>query len=348
MELKAKSWILVKAAYIRVKYAKIRILSFSRLLTSFYYVFASSYHREQRAVVAGLRSHLKDVKDDASFFLLRRNIHRIEKGLVLPNRRPIFALEYIGETIDYYGRCLNGCQQGVLPGEIDWATDVLHRYFDAVQGHPLVDTARETFRKLNRPEGTSSPYKRGMVSSPVTPEDFEKLVRQRKSVRTFLPKPVPRELVDKALAIAALSPSSCNRQPMRYRLFDEEPLLRTMAEMPLGTAGFADNIPMICALTGDLSAYSYERDRHSIYVDGCLSAMQFMLALETVGLSSCPLNWAEIDSLDRAFEKAAGLPPYERGIMFIAIGYADPEGYVAFSERKSLDELRCYNTTGDK
>lgn len=348
MELKVKSWIWAKASYVLVKYAIIRILSFSRLLTSFYYVFASSYHREQRAVVAGLRSHLKDVKSDTSFFLLRRNIHRIEKGLVLPNRRPVFALEYIGETIGYYERCLNACDEGSLPTEIDWATDVLHRYFAAVQGHQLVDAARETFRRLNRTEGTSSPYKRGKVSSPVTLEDFEKLVRQRKSVRSFLPKPVPRELVDNALAIAALSPSSCNRQPMRYHLFDEEPLLRTMAEMPLGTAGFADNIPMICALTGDLSAYSYERDRHSIYVDGCLSAMQFMLALETVGLSSCPLNWAEIDSRDRAFEKAAGLPPYERAIMFIAIGYADPDGYVAFSERKNLDVLRCYNSIGDQ
>ncbi len=348
MELKVKGWIFAKASYVWIKYAILRILSFSGLLSSLYYVFISSYRREQRAVVAGLLSHLKDVKGDASFFLLRRNVHRIEKGLVLPNRRPVFALEYIGETIDYYERCLNACDERTLPREIDWATDVLHRYFEAVQSHPLVDTARESFKRLNRREGTSSHYKRGKISSPVTLEDFEKLVRQRKSVRTFLSKTVPRELVDQALAIAALSPSSCNRQPMRYRLYDEEPLLRTMAEMPLGTAGFADNIPMICALTGDLSAYSYERDRHSIYVDGCLSAMLFMLALETVGLASCPLNWAEIDSRDRAFEKAAGLPPYERGIMFIAIGYADPDGYVAFSERKNLDALRCYNSSGDK
>ncbi len=94
---------------------------------------------------------------------------------------------------------------------------------------------------------------------------------------------------------------------------------------------------MICAVTGDLSAYFYERDRHSIYVDGCLSAMLFMLALETVGLASCPLNWPEVNSLDRKLEKRLGLPPHERAIMFMAIGYADPQGRVAYSEKKSLD-----------
>lgn len=162
-------------------------------------------------------------------------------------------------------------------------------------------------------------------------------------MRTFLQKPVPRKLVDKALAIATHAPSSCNHQPVQYHIYDDGPLLIEMRRLPLGTAGFAENIPMICALTGDQSAYFYERDRHSIYIDGSLSAMLFMLALETVGLASCPLNWAEINSLDRRFEKLTGLPPHQRVIMFLAIGFPDPEGQVAYSERKALESLRIYN-----
>jgi nitroreductase len=131
-----------------------------------------------------------------------------------------------------------------------------------------------------------------------------------------------------------------------YRIFDEPELLKDLSTYPLGTAGFAENIPMICAITGDLSAYFYERDRHSIYVDGCLSAMLFMLALESVGLASCPLNWQEINRLDRKLEKRIQLPPYERAIMFMAIGYADPEGLVAKSEKKDLNRLRVYNHIG--
>jgi hypothetical protein len=49
---------------------------------------------------------------------------------------------------------------------------------------------------------------------------------------------------------------------------------------------------------------------------------------------------------DRLLEKLAGLPPWERGILFTAIGYPDPEGKVAFSAKKDLDLLRSYNRVG--
>ena len=344
LKFSARGWRLAKAAYGKIKYILIWTISHSRILTTVYFALAPYYRREQRALVSGLLKHMRDEKQDASFFLLRRNIHRIEKGLVMPNRRPLFAVEYIGETVEYYTKCLKMNTQKTMQGELEWATDVLNKYFAAVASHPYVKAARSSFLNVapDRKE-EALPYERGTVQSPVTYENLMSLVHQRKSVRTFLKKPVPRKLVDKALAVATRAPSSCNRQPIRYRLYDEGPLLSEMRLLPLGTAGFADNIPMICALTGDHSAYFYERDRHSIYIDGSLSAMLFMLALETVGLASCPLNWAEIDSRDRRLEKLVGLPPHERAIMFIAIGFPDPKGKVAFSERKALDALRSYN-----
>ena len=345
MKLGAKGWIGVKTAYIISKGALLRLISLCGFFSATYYAyFSSAYSRERRAVVSGLRAHLAHLKKDSSLFLLRRNIHRIEKGLVMPKRRPAFALEYIGETVDYYSRCLKASPAQSHRNELTWSASILHQYFAWVGDHPLANEAREAFLATQPADGDSSgPYARGREATPVTQEELLKLARQRKSVRTFLQKPVPHELVDKAMEIAALSPSSCNRQPMKYWLFDEAPLLRELASLPLGTAGYADNIPMICVLTGDLSAYFYERDRHSIYVDGCLSAMLFMLALETVGLASCPLNWAEINSLDSKLAKTIGLPLHERCIMCIAIGYADPEGMLAYSEKKDLDVLRSYN-----
>jgi nitroreductase len=337
-----------KAAYILFKRNLLLLLSIWGGFSSIYYgVFSPSYRREQRAVLSGLLTHMSTLKAEASFFLLRRNVHRIEKGLVTPNRRPLFAVEYIGETVEYYGKCLRRCAPEDLPPEMDWATSVLDLYFSSVASHPVADAARAEFLALRSKSGCDAePYPRGNPVASVGPAALRSLALQRKSIRNFLDKPVPRELVDQALEIAALSPTSCNRQPIHYRIVDQQPLLKEMAACPLGAVSFKDNIPMICALTGDLSAYFYERDRHSIYVDGSLSAMLFMLALETVGLSSCPLNWAEIDRLDRRFETLAGVPSHQRVIMFIAIGYANPEGLVAYSAKKSLDLLRSYNRTG--
>ncbi len=346
MKLSGKSWIVAKSAYILFKKAILHFISLSWIFTAIYYAFFSrTYIREQRAVVAGLIRHIDDLKKSPSFFLLRKNIHRIEKGLVMPYQRSTFAREYIGETVGFYKKSIEQCSVEQLPLEVIWSRDVLLHYFDLVNGDPLISKAKEAFFALEKKGHVpqSIPYLRGEQNTPVSHADLQLLARQRKSTRTFLKKPVPRDLVDKALEVAVRSPSSCNRQSTHYRIYDEPALCREMSYLPLGAISFADNIPMICAVTGDLSAYFYERDRHSIYVDGCLSAMLFMLALETVGLASCPLNWAEIDGIDRKFESKIGIPKHERAIMFIAIGYPDPKGCVTYSERKELDLLRSYN-----
>jgi nitroreductase len=43
--------------------------------------------------------------------------------------------------------------------------------------------------------------------------DLEQVIRERHSTRLFLPKPVPRALVEEALALAVLAPSNSNIQP---------------------------------------------------------------------------------------------------------------------------------------
>ena len=44
--------------------------------------------------------------------------------------------------------------------------------------------------------------------------DLEDVIRQRRSIRMFLPdKPVPRRLIDEALELASLAPSNSNIQP---------------------------------------------------------------------------------------------------------------------------------------
>ena len=45
--------------------------------------------------------------------------------------------------------------------------------------------------------------------------DLDDAIRQRHSSRNFLPTPVPRELVNEALALAQLAPSNSNIQPWR-------------------------------------------------------------------------------------------------------------------------------------
>ncbi len=190
----------------------------------------------------------------------------------------------------------------------------------------------------------SIPYCRSLSKrSNILYEDFYTLTRYRRSIRWFLDKKVSHDLVDKAILAAIQSPSACNRQPFEYRIIDEPGLLKKVVNLPGGAKGYEKGIPMMVVSIGNLDAYFDERDRHLIYVDTSLANMTFMLALETLGLSSCSINWHDIESLEKKMQDVLKLESHQRVIMCIAVGYPDLDGKVACSEKKSLNVIRKYN-----
>ena len=186
----------------------------------------------------------------------------------------------------------------------------------------------------------SKPYPRSNSPAPAVPfQDLHSLFLRRRSVRWYLQQPAPAELICKAIDAAAQAPSACNRQPFRFILSTEPESASRIAECAGGTAGFAQQLPAIIVVVGDLSAYPLERDRHLIYVDASLASMQLMLAAETLGLSTCPINWPDIESAEKRIRELLGLPAHERVIMLIAIGYGDPDSGVPYSQKKQRDLL---------
>ena len=55
---------------------------------------------------------------------------------------------------------------------------------------------------------------------------FDEVVNGRRSIRGYLDKPVPRELIEEVLALAMRSPSSMNTQPYNFHVITGEPLDR--------------------------------------------------------------------------------------------------------------------------
>ncbi len=58
-----------------------------------------------------------------------------------------------------------------------------------------------------------------------TPDQtFEEVVRGRKSIRGYLDKPIPRELIEEVVSLAMRSPTSMNTQPWHFHIITGEPL----------------------------------------------------------------------------------------------------------------------------
>jgi len=322
------------------------LFSKSSVLASLYYfIFSRKFYREHKAVLDGRLAYRKNsfTRLGKTSVLLRRNIHRLEKGLIMKPRRGSFAEDYIMETVIAYQRAI---ETGSLQeDENKWFSDVLNEYFTIVNDTSLISKARNIYgsceTKLN--EATDEkfiPYPFDTLpASDVSYEELHKLFVKRRSVRWYKDKQVPLELIEKAVNIATLAPSACNRQPYVFHVSSNKEKAVQMAKCAGGTPGWAQNIPCTIAIVGDLSAYPFERDRHLIYIDGSLAAMQLILALETLGLSSCSINWPDIESAEQKMQKLLKLEYYERPIMLLSIGYAKDKGGIPYSQKKSAEIL---------
>jgi len=315
---------------------------------------AGVFDGERKATFAGMSHHQQEVLQGSGHAVrtkLRRSVHRLEKGLIMRPRRPVFALDYIHDAVSMFQLVYadrHHDDDAVLLEK--WAFDVLSDYFDAVEAHPTIDSARRRFtdvvRRRDADDGDlhAAPYQRDLSTPPsVSIDALLQLAHRRRSVRWFLQKPVPHDVVDQCLEVALQSPSACNRQPFEVRIYDEEPLLRKLAAIPMGTTGLHQNFPMLVLWVGQLRSFSHHRDRHVPYIDASLAAMAFQFALETQGLSSVCINWPDIPKRERMLRDAIHLDDDERVVMFMAVGYPDPTGEVPFSQKKPLDAIRTYN-----
>lgn len=317
------------------------LLSRYAVLASLYYLlFSRQFDREHKAVLQGRLEYKRSLKQiGRSSALIRRNIHRLEKGLIMQPRRAVFASDYISETVAVYAKAVE--QASLCEAEFKWATDVLTQYFAVVEDNAVIAKARALFdsTQTSAVVATSIPYAHHtLASAGVSFADLSALFLRRRSVRWYQQKAVDPALIRQAVNIATLAPSACNRQPYRFDLLSNASDAAEIARCAMGTTGFADNIPCLIVVVGDLSCYPAERDRHVIYIDASLAAMQLMLALETLGLSTCPINWPDIEEREARLQKKLGLAYHERPVMLMAVGYADPDGGVAFSQKKT-DEL---------
>lgn len=329
----------------------VRFTGSSRTGSSVYHLlFSRAYADEQFAVLRGRRKFVSQrvpvVRLKESSALLRRNIHRLEKGLIMKPRRSVFARDYIQETVEEFLTIL-GDEKADPTVELLWAENVLNEYFSVIEceDEPLIYCHRlfEKRPKILFNDKHRKPYFPDPSFQPnVSYEDLYQLALKRRSVRWYKNMPVPREIVDRAVAIAAQAPSACNRQAFRFLVFDEAADATRIGAIPIGTSGFHQNFQGLIAVIGDLSAYSNPRDRHVIYIDSSLAVMALMFSFETDSVSSCSINWPDLPKLEKRLRNEVMLEDYERVIMMISFGYAELDGLIPFSQKKTIDELRQF------
>lgn len=310
----------------------------------YYLLFSREFDREHKAFLEGKKSFMKGFQEHLmSLPELRRNIHRLEKGLIMAPRKDVFAENYIIETVKLFLKVKP--IDSFNKQEIKWANDVLEEYFSIVEDTSIIKKAKDLFnhnvQKDIIAEERFIPYSFSeRKKSNISLSDLNTLLYSRRSVRWYLDKEVPIEKIDKAINSSSYAPSACNRQPYFFYVSKNKSKAVEIAKCAGGTNGWAENIPCTIAVVGDLSAYEFEKDRHVIYIDSSLATMQLLLALEVQGLSSCCINWADKSKAEKKIGTILNLKPYERVIMLISVGYGFNDGKIPYSQKKNFETLK--------
>ena len=300
------------------------------------------HHREIDSITRGIINF--KLKNESQRSQLRRNIHRLEKALIMKPLKKVFAEGYIQETVDLYNICKNNNQ--ISEDELKWFHSVLTEYFCKVDKTEVVSLA---FNNYQRPcdafaSDKSIPYEeRERAKSKVDFNDLESLFKRRRSVRFYQAKKPNMADIVSCINISNQAPSACNRQPFRLVYTDNPQITKQIAGTAGGTAGYADQIPGIFVVVGDLDYFNNPFDRHVTYIDSSLFVMQLLLALETKELSTCVINWPDYAEQDRRIRDIVKLKDTERVMMLISVGYADESSKIPFSHKKSaVDLLEVY------
>jgi nitroreductase len=179
---------------------------------------------------------------------------------------------------------------------------------------------------------------------------FEEILHQRRSVRSFLPRPVPRENVVAICEAARLAPSACNSQTWRFVAVDDPALIgricreamrpvvpnRWLAQAPLLIAGCSRLDIIANRLGAGVSGIEY-------YLIDLGIAMEHMVLRATeLGLGTCWIGWFHAGRV----REILGIPRRIRVSALLAVGYpaASPP---AARRRKPLKEILFRNRWGE-
>jgi nitroreductase len=197
--------------------------------------------------------------------------------------------------------------------------------------------------------------------------DFFDMIKTRRTIRDFSDKPVPREVIENAIAAAGRAPNGANKQPWHFAVLSKAEFkakLRGAAEEEErefygGRAGeewlkdlevfetdankpFLETAPWIIAVfrenygvdpeTGDRVANYYVHESAGIACGFLIAALHYA-GLATLTHTPSPMNF---------LTELCGRPKNEKPIMLVVAGYPADEVTVPKLSKKPLDEITSW------
>lgn len=129
--------------------------------------------------------------------------------------------------------------------------------------------------------------------------EFEKLISERYSVRSFKPEHLSKETIDKILAAGHLAPTGCNFQPQRILVLNTEESLEKLKTCT--KCHFNAPTAMLICHNKEESWKRRSNGELSSYVDASIVTTYMMLAAHNIGVGTCWVMAFEPDAMRENF-----------------------------------------------
>ena len=265
--------------------------------------------------------------------------HRLEKGMALPSPRFGFGRDVVVRMM----RTIARYEKEYGPADVTvFARGALAEYrrFNAAKIAPELEATIDRFLSEctnERCGGVAALTAETLF--PFESETAQRFMLSRHSVRQFDGRPVPHDVLQNAVRIAQQAPSVCNRQSARVFVSTDRSKMDEMLRLQNGNRGFGDRLGAVIVVASDMRAFTSMGERNQCWVDGGIFAMSLALALHSLHIGACMLNWSVEPGRDRALRRLLQLDDNYAIITMMGAGYPPDSLVVAASPRRRTESI---------
>lgn len=146
---------------------------------------------------------------------------------------------------------------------------------------------------------------------------YERIINRR-SIRFFASTPIPRDILVKCVDAARLSPSGANRQPLKFIIIHDSPLVEQTFSATRWAGYLPDYSPSQAEMPMAYIAILLDKNiQQSPGHDAGIAAMSISLVADEAGLGTCMLGSIDREKLRALFN----IPDNIDVLLLVALGY---------------------------
>ena len=167
--------------------------------------------------------------------------------------------------------------------------------------------------------------------------DVQSFFETRHSIRMYQKMPLNQSDIQKAVEIANMSPSACNRQPNKVYFTSECETVKQIDDLITGSSGFKGETPNYIIVTTDRACFMKE-EQYQWYINGGIYLSYLTLALHSLGIGNCIMQWKAFYRTENKLKELLGISSHEAIIAVVGCGYYQGDTKCIYAQRKAVSD----------